>query len=194
MAWKETDLVADLSSKYFAIDATPSVVEVEDSKGVTWMSVNVLENGISENERVPIAYRKNIPYYVYHRGLLDEQAWYSQSEPTNSSATDISSATASFLAYTKLYEGQLLRRRILGWIMLTLMNVLDEADTVTHHSMRVKWAQDALKDPSKYLNAFMCFIAMSPDVRVLGNAAADSDLTWLAYMLNGVITAFGFTD
>ena len=194
MAWTESDLRADLALKYFAVDPTSTVVEVQDSKGITWMNVNVFEDGISENERVPTSYRKNISYYVFHRGLPDEEAWYSQTEPTNTSDTDISTPTATLLSYSKLYNGGLLRQRILGWILKTIMDVLAESTGVAHHSMRVKWANDALQNPSKYLNAFMCYIAMSDDVRLAGNSVSDANLLWLAYMVNNVAISFGFTD
>ena len=51
MAWKETNLRADLVSRFFAVNPTPAIIESEDPKGITWLQYNVLEVGLSEKDK-----------------------------------------------------------------------------------------------------------------------------------------------
>jgi len=78
MPWKEADLIADLQSKYKAV-GTPNVLEHSDEKNITWLSVNVFD--VAEYKNIPIAHRKNIEYYVFHRGEPNEEAYYKDWEP-----------------------------------------------------------------------------------------------------------------
>jgi len=188
-------LLADMATLYKVV-GIPEVLE-PPVLGVTPYIVNVMEVGFSEGSKKPTAYRKNIQFYVYNEGLGDESAYYARTEPKNDSNTDVSCALADvglFSSYEKIYNSTDIRKRIVGWLIKAAATVMDEAGTVGNHSMRLKWAYDVVKDPSKYVNICMTLIAQSDDVKVLGAACSDADLAWLSYMITQIATVYGFTN
>jgi len=175
MAWKEIDLRNDLTARFFAVDPAPVVIQPEDTKGVTWMQINVLEVGFSEDKN-PAAYRKNIAYYVYHRGLVDEDAWYARVVPSNETNRDISNPTGSNEGVNTLYTSSVLRKRVQGQISKTIQAILFEGGAVPDHAKRVKLAWEAMKLPDEVLNVFMRFIALDATVASLGGSVLDATL------------------
>ena len=129
MAFNEANLLADLATVYFAVTPNPVVREVQDDKGVTWMQANVLEVGKSEKDKKAIGYRKNIDYYVYHRGLGDEAAYYFVDQPINTSLKDVTISTSSYLAIAQLYDSEVLRDRTLSAIITQSSSVFQEGVT-----------------------------------------------------------------
>jgi len=75
MAWRETDLLADLAARFKAV-GTPSVTAAEDDKGVTVKIVNVFDVAEADDKIAPSAICKNVTYYVYNAGQGDEAAYY----------------------------------------------------------------------------------------------------------------------
>jgi len=191
MSMTKVQLLADAALLY------KSIVEVklfEVVGDVSWYNMNIFEVGTGTTDRKPTALRRNIQFYVYKEGTVDEEAYYGQADPINTVNTDIASTSATLLSYDRIYESTNLRQRILGWIINKAMAVGAEDPSVLHHSMRLKWAKDVIKDPNKYLNIFMCYISQSEEVRIDGNAVSDVNLLWLSYMVNAVAEAYGFTD
>jgi hypothetical protein len=174
--WKETDLRTDLAATFFAIDPTSTVKQTEDAKGVTWMTCNVLEVGLSEKSKKPTSYRKNVEYYVYHRGQADEVAWYSQSEPINSSNTDVTIASSSYAAMANLYNSPSLQARVLGAIITQCTAVFLESGATTNHANRMKLVSKSNIDLHNVVMQFMSAVAQNATVQAAGNAVADSVL------------------
>jgi len=175
MAWKEVDLRNDLTARFFAVDPAPIIIEPQDSKGVTWLQINVLESGFSEDKN-PAAYRKNIDYYVFHRGLVDENAWYARVVPANETNRDISNPSGSSDGTNTLYTSLVLRRRVQGQICKTIQAILWEGPGVPDHAKRVKLAWEAMKLPDEVLNVFMRFVAVDATVAAQGGSVLDTTL------------------
>jgi len=117
----EAQLLADLIANYgfLLVDPTGQALSSEDGKGITLVSVEVVEGGLSEKNQKPLAIRKSITYLVYHRGQGDEWARYEGDEPVNTSLKDISTPNGSFLSYATIYSNTTLRNRLLGWLIKT---------------------------------------------------------------------------
>jgi len=191
--WTKAQLLADLAAMYVGVGDPEKADANDPTNGVTKYTVNVVEYGLSEASIKPTAYRKNVTFYVYHEGQGDEKAGYERMEPVNSSNTNVSSEPiGSLYAFNKVYSSAELRQRILGWIVKTSIIIMAEAPEVANHAVRIAWARDAIKDPSKYVNPFMCYVAASEDVQGNGNASTDNDLTWINYMLLNVAAAYGY--
>jgi hypothetical protein len=134
----------------------------------------------------------NIAFYVFNEGLTDEKAGFHRIEPKNNSNTDISSASANFLAYETIYSSADMRRRVRGWLIKKVLDILANNGSVP---LKIKkFAMDALHNIDKYLNDFMCYIAMSDDIRAKGNSALDTDFAWLGYMVDNICDYYGFTN
>jgi len=175
MAWKETDLLADLATRFAHVNPSATILQAEDAMGVTWLQVNVLEAGLTEQSRIPSAYRKNVEYYVFHRGQADENAWHSHTEPDNTSAGDVTAAVSTNLAVYKIYSSPVLRQRVQGQITKTIQAVLFEG-AVPDHASRVKLAWSAMQLPDPILNVFMRFVALDATVQAGGATVADATL------------------
>jgi len=176
MAWKETDLLANLATRFFAVDPTPTILQEEDVKGVTWLQINVLEVGLSQKTKLPTSFRKNVPYYVYHRGQADEQAWYSQDEPVNTANTDVTITTSSYEAIANLYNSSALQARVLAAIITQCSVVFQESAGTTNHANRMKLVSKANTDLHNVVMQFMSAIALNSTVQAAGNAVADAVL------------------
>jgi hypothetical protein len=127
----EAALLADLATVYTAVDPTPTVAQAEDAKGVTWLQINVLETGLSEKDKKNIGYRKNVFYYVFHRGLGDEAAWYAVDQPVNTSLKDVTIAISSYQAIANLYNSNVLQERTLAAVLTVCSSVFQEITTST---------------------------------------------------------------
>jgi len=173
MAWKETDLIADLESKYEAVD-TPTIQET--SYGITWMIVNVFETGKSKDASVPTARKRNVSYYVKNRGEVDEIAWY-QEEPKNVSAQDPLDAGLTGNALTAaLYQNDTLRIKVLGQICNTARAIFWEDAGTASHAERLVLATKVLLDAESYVKTFMAFIALDDTIRGVGGQASDAQV------------------
>jgi hypothetical protein len=159
--------------------------------GITKYIVNVNEIGASQTSRKPTGYRKNIVFYVYHEGQVDEQAWYELNEPVNQSNSDVTAdGDSSFYSYTRIYNSSDLRLRTLGCLIAKAAYLLGTQTPVQSYH----WAQAYIKDPSYYMDAFMTQIAANGDVRASGNQVTDSLLDYcLGVAVPVVATAYGIT-
>jgi len=194
MAWKESDLISDLTSRFFAIDPAPVILEAEDAKGITWLSINVMEVGKSEKDKTPTSLRKNISYYVFNRGELDEEAWYAQEEPVNGVDKDITASGNTSYSYVTIYNSPQLRIRVLGFIVKAIVAIINEDGSTTDHTLRLNWANNAMQSPIKYQDAFMVVVANNATARSQGNAIIDSDLEWIINSeIKTVATAYAFS-
>jgi hypothetical protein len=184
--WKETDLITDLNNKFEKV-GTPVIVESQDSKGVTWLQVNVLESGLSDGLQVPTAQRKNIDYYVLNRGNSStEKAWY-RDEPVNSSSKEpIAGGLTGNKLTSSLYKSVEIRDKVLGQIGSTALAVYAETTATTNHVARLKLATDSLFNPEKNVNIFMMLCALDSTIRTVGSLATDTDI---ANVVNGKWTA-----
>jgi hypothetical protein len=122
----ELGLLADLATIYAAVSPNPTVREVEDDKGVTWMQVNVFEIGKSERDKKDIGYRKNIDYYVHLRGTGSEAAYYLGNQPFNTSLKDVTISTSSYQAIANLYNSEVLQQRTLSAVITQCSSVFQE--------------------------------------------------------------------
>lgn len=181
MSWTESDLIADLNSRFEAV-ATPTINEVEDTKGITWMMTNVLEIGKSEATRVPTAHRKNISYYVKDRGEATEEAWYAQDEPINQSAKDPIDGLTGNLLTAGLYRSETLRKKVLGQLCTSAQAIFWEDAGTASHAERLVLAREVLANPDKYLNSFMVMAALDSNVRTDGAQVSDANV---ATVVNG---------
>jgi hypothetical protein len=187
----KTQLLADLATIYTAV-GTP--VAQTATGNIQPYIVVVFVTGLSEKNKKPVASQRNILFYVVDEGLGEEAAYYGGTEPINIINTDVSTSSNTLISYIKIFNSAELRQRIVGWVIKAANTVMAEPVETANHSMRLKWAYDAVKEPTKYLNICMWYISLSDDVRVLGNAAQDSDLTWLGYMVTNIATIYGFTN
>jgi hypothetical protein len=131
MSFTEAQLLADLATVYFAVDATPTVLQAADSKNVTWLQVNVLEIGLSEKDKKPIGYRKNVLYYVYNRGIGGEAAYYTYDQPINTSAKDVTISVSNYQNIAALHDSDVLQQRTLTAILMSCNSIFQETVTST---------------------------------------------------------------
>lgn len=189
MAWNESDLLADLATVYAHVSPSPEVLQSEDDKGITRMLVNVFEAGKSSNDNKQIGYRKNVEYYVFHRGDPDEAAYYAVNEPVNSSDKSVIATADTLASYAKIFASEPLRIRVLGSIVKAAVYFVGLNTPGTD----LQWAQDVIKDPGKYLSAFMCVATANSNVRTQGAAVIDADLDYVINVnIPAIKSAFGF--
>lgn len=158
--------------------------------GVTKYLVNVNEIGLSQSSKKPTGYRKNITFYVYHEGQSDENAWYELDEPQNQSNRDVTAYDSSYFSYTKIYASEQLRQRTLGaLISMADYFIIQETPVQDYH-----WAQQFIKDPLYFMDAFMAEVSANADVRASGNSTTDALLYYCLDTLRPKIaTAFGIS-
>ena len=175
MSWKQSDLIANLSTKYFAVDTSGTVKQSQDSKGITWMTINVFEVGLSQQSKVPTGYRKNVDYYVYNLGQsATEQAWYSQVEPVNTSNTDVTLSTSSYDNIANLYNSIVLQNRVLTAIITQSQSVFLESSATSNHVNRLKLVNLSNTNLHLVVMEFMSAIALDTTVQSQGTSVADS--------------------
>ncbi|MBF0553718.1 MAG: hypothetical protein HQK96_04090 [Nitrospirae bacterium] len=130
MSMTEAQLLADLASIYLSVSPNPMVCKVQDDKNITQMSVEVLESGLSEKDKKPIANNKPVLYFVYKRGQGGlEQAFYSGDQPYNTALKDVTISASSYLAIANLYNSVVLQNRVLSAVMLQCSVVFQESTT-----------------------------------------------------------------
>jgi hypothetical protein len=179
MSWTEAQLLSDLDSRYGSHSA-PAISQAQDSAGYTWMVTNVLDSGTSEKSQKPTAQRRNIFYYVYHRGLPDEQAWYSEREPDHVMNTDIAAAGDTGYSYAKIFNSQELRTRVLGLLIKAAYYIIkSEPVGAPNHAIRLALSKKICQGPAAYLDAFMSLAANNGDVRSGGNGIAEATLDYV---------------
>ena len=61
--WTKAQLISDVQSQYVGV-GTPSSPDGGPVNGVTKYIVNVVEQGLSQNNKKPTSYRKNVTFYV----------------------------------------------------------------------------------------------------------------------------------
>ena len=176
MAWKESDLLTDLATIYFAVSPAPQIKDVQDDKGVTWMTVSVLEVGKSEKDKKAIAYRKSVDYYVFHRGLSDEAAFYFSDQPVNTSLKDVTIATSSYQTIAYLYNSSILRNRVMSAIMTQCSSVFLEGSGATNHANRMKLVNLANVNLPLVVSQFMSAIALNATIQAAGTACTDANI------------------
>jgi hypothetical protein len=167
----KADLIADLQTQYKFVGAPEAQ---QTNSIVTPYVVSVLETGLSEANKKPTAYQKNILFYVYNEGDPSEEAYYSRVEPTNTSNTDVSASSDTLKSYSSIFTSDELKTRILGSIIKAAVYFVG----VGVVNKDFHWAQDAIKDPTKYLSAFLCECAANGNVRTSGAAISDADLDY----------------
>jgi len=174
----EIALLADLATIFKTVD-TASVLEAEDSQGITTMLVNVFEEGKSEAGQKPTGQRRNIKYYVYLRGQGGEAAYYMQGEPFNGSQRDVAIVAPTLDGIHKIYQSATLRQRTSAAILDAAFDIVNEAGSVTDHAKRIKWASDSVQDLPTMLNVMMTFICQNASVQSSGGLASDNDISWI---------------
>lgn len=158
--------------------------------GVTKYIVNVNEVGFSEASKKPTGYRKNVTFYVWHEGQSDERAWFEKSEPKNTSDMDVTAYGETYASYSKIYFSIELKYRVLG----TLIKVAKDYVTAQTPAQSYHWAQEFVKDPAYFMDAFMCSLAANSNIRAAGNAITDAELyTRCDSAMPDIATAFGIT-
>jgi hypothetical protein len=140
------------------------------------MQINVLEVGLSEKDKKNIGYRKNVFYYVFHRGQLDEAAYYAIDQPINTSLKDVSISASSYQAISNLIDSDVLRSRTRAAIITQCSVVFQEAPGTTNHANRMKLVSAANLDLNNVVSRFMSAIALNATVQAQGTAVTDVTL------------------
>lgn len=166
------DITNNLVSGYIIGDE----VCLETTDKVKWYQVNVFETGYTQDKK-PTATKRNINFYVYNEGGVDEAAYYYRRDYHNSVNDDISGATL----YSKysIYNSDFLRKRTTSAIGQASYDIINEDTGTANHENRIKWAWSALKDTTKYLNVMMHFIALNDTVQSNGGEATDNDIQYI---------------
>lgn len=192
--WKKSDILADINVMYIGVGTPLNPGGEGEINGVTKYIVNVNELAKGSAAEKPVGSRKNIVFYVFHEGQADEKAWYEREEPKIETAKGISTVSGNYCAIQKIFYDETLRKRIIGWILKQRAVILAEAVGTTNHVMRLKWADDMMKDPAKYGNAFMSYAAVHPTVQAVGNNLTDTQINSLAAYTDTIAAAYGFTN
>jgi hypothetical protein len=136
----ESDLLTDLAATYsfLAVDPNPRY-EPEDGKFITRAGVEVVETGLSEKLKKPIATVKTIPYFVYKKGQSGlEEAFYGTDEPVNEMLKDVTLSGTSYEAIANLYNSDVLQNRLTTAVINQCTNVFLEDPDTTNHANRMK--------------------------------------------------------
>jgi hypothetical protein len=258
MPWTKNQLIADLQLQFIGVGTSLGNGIPENPgnegpvNGVTKYIINVVEIGLSEANRKPTAYRKNITFYVLNdtittpsssvtslaigtgqktltigtgreylpgqpidiindsthnmygmiisynptTGIMivnvltvvgagtftswtispPEVAFYERAEPTNTSETDVTITTSSYLAIANLYNSKVLQARVLAAVMTQCAVVFNEGSGYANHATRMKLVSLANQNLSLVVMEFMCAVALNTAVQIAGTAVADSTL------------------
>lgn len=175
---KEAELLTDISTVFAAV-ATPVVVEEKDTTGVTVMSVDVFDAGLSEAGKKPTGLRKTVRYYVLDRGKANEAAFYMQAEPITQADNDVSAKDTSLLSIYRVYASSVLRQKVQAAMVKAAFNIMNEAISVEDHDKRLSWAGLVLAGNALVLNVMMAFVSQNATVQAAGGQATDNDIEWI---------------
>lgn len=190
----KSELLAELTSDYKKV-GTPELQETYDFGGgdsTNWYLVNVIEVGQSEGA-TPIAKKRNIHFYVYNEGEVDEEAYYTEDEPTAVLDKVITTGTGSLSDLSKIYNSRQLRDRARIQIFKSAQAINWEDVGTANHAERLKWAVDALKDSDTYLDTFMGLLALDSTIQTNGVDSTDANIetvinSWIDFI---AVNSFG---
>jgi len=168
----KVELLADLANTYKVV-GTPEPQTVP-FLGVTPYLVNVFEVGLSEGNKKPVAYQKNVLFYVYNEGIGDESAYYGREEPKNTSNTDVTIDVSSYESVANLYYSTALQKKVLTAIITQCTTVFLEAANTNNHANRMKLVSAANIDIQNVIKRFMSAVAINATVQSQGAMVADS--------------------
>jgi len=174
----ESDLLTDLFTNYsyLAVDPNPRY-EPEDGKLITRAGVEVVEIGLSEKLKRPIATIKTVLYYVYKKGQGGlEQAFYDADEPVNEMLKDVTLSGSSYLAIANLYNSDVLQHKLLAAIITQSQTVLQEDPGTTNHANRMKLVAETNMNVLLVVMQFMSLAALNATVQSQGTAVSDATL------------------
>jgi hypothetical protein len=154
--WNKQAIIDDLNTRYKGIGIPVNPHNEGPINGVTKYVVNVNEVGISSDKK-PTGDNRNIAFYVLDEGKDDEYAWYER------------------YSFTSIHDNGPIRARIFNTIINSLVSIQSEDAGITNHPLRLAWSNDAMKDPNKYLEAFMCFYSNDATIQATGMATSDDD-------------------
>jgi hypothetical protein len=177
MAMTKQQLLDDLAATYKSVDA-PQFQET--ASNISWYLINVFETGKSEGKtsgEKPIGLRKNVHFYVYKEGDgTNEEAYYTNDEPINSSEKGIITDTGNLDSMYKLYISSALRGRVNSAVAKAANDVYNEDTSTLNHAVRLKWATDALTFQSKYIESMMWAVAFDSTVQTKGTTSTDNEI------------------
>jgi len=174
----ETELLTDLSTSYnyLCVDPSPRY-EPEDGKEITRAGVEVVETGLSEKLKKPIATIKTVSYLVYKKGQVGlEQAFYDEDEPVNEMLKDVTLSGSSYLAIANLYNSQVLQDRLLAAVITQSQVVLEENPGTTNHANRMKLVAETNTNVLLTVMQFMALVALDATVQSQGTSVTDGTL------------------
>jgi hypothetical protein len=174
----EAELLTDLSTNYnyLCVDPSPRY-EPEDGKEITQAGVEVVETGLSEKLKKPIATIKTVSYYVYKKGQVGlEQAFYGSDEPVNEMLKDVTLSGSSYLAIANLYNSQVLQDRLLAAVITQCQVVLEEDPGTTNHANRMKLVAETNTNVLLVVMQFMALVALDATVQSQGTSVTDATL------------------
>jgi hypothetical protein len=174
----ESDLLTDLATSYsyLAVDPNPRY-EPEDGKFITRAGVEVVETGLSEKLKKPIAVIKTVDYYIYKKGQGGlEQAFYQTNEPVNEMLKDVTMSGSSLEAVSNLYNSDVLQQRLLSAILIQSQTVIDEDPGTTNHTNRMKLVAETNTNILLTVMQFMALAALDATVQAQGTSVSDTVL------------------
>ena len=175
----KSEIMAKINTDYIGVSEAINPGSEGAVNGVIKYMVNILDTGIDQATGADVARRNNITFYVYHEGENDEKAYFDSVDPiTRKVDTDISANADNFISYHNIYSSVELRKRLIGFIAKQSYSIINEDPATENHATRIKWAFDAIKDPEKYLNAFMVGLSNNSDIRKNGNSVLDNGTNW----------------
>jgi hypothetical protein len=193
MSMSKAALIAEIKSNFPSVtDASIAVAQAEDNNSVTWYVVNIFETGLSETNKKPTAFRKNVHFYVYKEGQGGEGAYYDRDEISNDVNNDVTAGSNSLSAMNKIFSSQSLRGRVSSAIMQAAYDVINEDVGTTNHAKRLLWAGQALSDVTTHVQIMMAFVALNATVQSAGGTASDNDLKYIVNSnINNACTILG---
>jgi len=175
----KVELLADLANRSnIKAVGVPEVVQPQDEVGVTWYVVNVFETGLSISGQ-PIAQRKNVPFYVFNEGQVDEDAMFMQDAPRSELDKQIRTDSNSLEAIYKVFSAEALRAKLAGALIQVSHGVFGEPIATPSHDLRVKLAVGIKLNINDYLPLFSQLAAMDAGIRATAEDTPDATFVTL---------------
>ena len=173
MSLTKAQLLAELAAMYTSVEIPEPKPTVNT---VTPYTVTVFETGLSEGNKKPVGYKKNISFYVKDEGEAGETAYYGITEPTNGVNKDVTISASSYLAIANLYNSQVLQQRVLAAIITQSIAVFVEDPATPLHTTRMKLVKDSVNDIMSVVRRYMFVIALNATVQAEGTSVSDAVL------------------
>lgn len=181
----KAEMIAALLAKYNTTEyysltvADGYPIDLNTGRTLHWYRLNLNAKGVSEIDKVPTSTQKNITFYVYNEGEVDEEAMLHERDEENAIDKDISGSDLKSRA--NIYSNFHLRQRVTGAVLKAAFNIINEDVGTTDHTKRLKWAVSVVNtnDLDSFVNVMMKVLQNNGTVQTSGNQVTDNDIEWI---------------